>query len=198
MMIRTDLVTRQDMDGIVRLTLNRPEARNALSLEMMRQLMAQLESMAHDEKVRVVILSGNGAAFRAGHDLKELRADPTPVFYGKVFALAARIMLAITDVPRPGIAEGAQQRADGALLGAADLHFGLRDDDQRQADGGQHQQRQKHEQVGAAAFGAAGGGAAAARGGSHQTFLMSTMVCSTVLVRPASPASLATRSASMA
>ena len=61
----------------MRLTLNRPEARNALSLEMMRQLMTQLESMAYDDKVRVVILAGAGAAFCAGHDLKELRADPS-------------------------------------------------------------------------------------------------------------------------
>ena len=123
MMIRSDLVTRQDMNGIVRLTLNRPEARNALSLEMMRQLMAQLESMAHDEKVRVVILSGNGAAFCAGHDLKELRADPTPVFYGKVFALAARIMLAITDFPRPVIAEvhGIATAAGCQLVATCDL-----------------------------------------------------------------------------
>jgi enoyl-CoA hydratase/carnithine racemase len=123
MMIRNDFVTRQDMDGIVRLTLNRPEARNALSLEMMRQLMAHLESMAHDEKVRVVILSGNGAAFCAGHDLKELRADPTPVFYGKVFALAARIMLAITDFPRPVIAEvhGIATAAGCQLVATCDL-----------------------------------------------------------------------------
>jgi len=123
MTIPNDLVTRQDMDGIVRLTLNRPEARNALSLEMMRQLMAHLESMAHDEKVRVVILSGNGSAFCAGHDLKELRADPTPVFYGKVFALAARIMLAITDFPRPVIAEvhGIATAAGCQLVATCDL-----------------------------------------------------------------------------
>ncbi len=123
MMIRSDLVTRQDMNGIVRLTLNRPEARNALSLEMMRQLMAQLESMANDDKVRVVILSGNGAAFCAGHDLKELRADPTPVFYGKVFALCSRVMLAITDFPRPVIAEvhGIATAAGCQLVATCDL-----------------------------------------------------------------------------
>lgn len=123
MMIRNDLVTRQDMDGIVRLTLNRPEARNALSLEMMRQLMAHLESLAHDEKVRVVILSGNGPCFCAGHDLRELRADPTPVFYNKVFSLAARIMLAITDLPRPVIAEvhGIATAAGCQLVATCDL-----------------------------------------------------------------------------
>lgn len=123
MTIPNDLVIRQDMDGIVRLTLNRPEARNALSLEMMRQLMAHLESLAHDEKVRVVILSGNGPAFCAGHDLKELQAEPTPVFYGKVFALAARVMLAITDLPRPVIAEvhGIATAAGCQLVATCDL-----------------------------------------------------------------------------
>ena len=48
---------------IALLTLNRPEARNALSLEMMRQLMAHLEAMAHDDLVRVIILFGHGPAF---------------------------------------------------------------------------------------------------------------------------------------
>jgi enoyl-CoA hydratase/carnithine racemase len=123
MMIRNDLVTRLDMDGVVRLTLNRPEARNALSLEMMRQLMAHLEALAHDEKVRVVILSGNGPCFCAGHDLRELRADPTPAFYNKVFSLAARIMLAITDLPRPVIAEvhGIATAAGCQLVATCDL-----------------------------------------------------------------------------
>jgi enoyl-CoA hydratase/carnithine racemase len=123
MIISNDLVTRQDSDGVVRLTLNRPEMRNALSLEMMRQLMAHLESMAHDNQVRVIILSGNGAAFCAGHDLKEMRAEPTPVFYGKVFALAGRLMMAITDFPRPIIAEvhGIATAAGCQLVATCDL-----------------------------------------------------------------------------
>ena len=62
----TNLVLRDELeDGIVRLTLNRPQQRNALSLELIRQLMTQIESMAHDEKVRVVILAGAGPAFCA-------------------------------------------------------------------------------------------------------------------------------------
>ena len=78
--------------GIVRLTMNRPEARNALSLEMIRQLMTQFEAMAHDDTVRVVILAGAGPAFCAGHDLKELRGQPTVDFHAKVFGLAARLV----------------------------------------------------------------------------------------------------------
>lgn len=123
MTIANDLVLRHDDSGITRLTLNRPEARNALSLEMMRQFMAHLESMAHDPAVRVIILSGNGPAFCAGHDLKELRADGTPGFYAKVFALASRIMLAITEMPRPVIAEvhGIATAAGAQLVATCDL-----------------------------------------------------------------------------
>ena len=120
----TDLVLREEVEpGIVRLTLYRPDARNALSLELMRQLMTQLESMAYDDEVRVVILGGAGAAFCAGHDLKELRADPSPEFYNKVFSLAGRLMLTITDFPRPVIAEvkGIATAAGCQLVATADL-----------------------------------------------------------------------------
>jgi enoyl-CoA hydratase/carnithine racemase len=120
----TDLVLREEVEpGIVRLTLYRPDARNALSLELMRQLMTQLESMAFDEKVRVVILGGAGAVFCAGHDLKELRADPTPEFYNKVFSLCGRLMQAIIDFQRPVIAEvkGIATAAGCQLVATADL-----------------------------------------------------------------------------
>ncbi len=120
----TDLVLREEVEpGIVRLTLYRPDARNALSLELMRQLMMQLESMAYDENVRVVILGGAGSVFCAGHDLKELRADPSVEFYNKVFSLAGRLMQAIADFQRPVIAEvkGIATAAGCQLVATADL-----------------------------------------------------------------------------
>ena len=120
----TDLVLREEVEpGIVRLTLYRPDARNALSLELMRQLMMQLESMAFDENVRVVILGGAGSVFCAGHDLKELRADPSPEFYNKVFSLCGRLMQAIADFQRPVIAEvkGIATAAGCQLVATADL-----------------------------------------------------------------------------
>jgi enoyl-CoA hydratase/carnithine racemase len=120
----TDLVLREEVEpGIVRLTLYRPDARNALSLELMRQLMMQFESMAYDDQVRVVILGGAGSVFCAGHDLKELRSDPTPEFYNKVFGLCGRLMLAITDFQRPVIAEvkGIATAAGCQLIATADL-----------------------------------------------------------------------------
>jgi enoyl-CoA hydratase/carnithine racemase len=126
----TDLVLRDELEnGIVRLTFNRPEQRNALSLEMIRQVMTQFESMAHDDKVRVVILAGAGPAFCAGHDLKELRADPTVDFHAKVFGLVGRLMLAITDFQRPVIAEvhGIATAAGCQLVATADLAIAAED-----------------------------------------------------------------------
>jgi enoyl-CoA hydratase/carnithine racemase len=126
----TDLVLRDELEhGVVRLTLNRPEQRNALSLEMIRQLMTQFEAMAHDDQVRVVILAGAGPAFCAGHDLKELRADPTVDFHAKVFTLVARLMLTITDFQRPVIAEvqGIATAAGAQLVATADLAIAAED-----------------------------------------------------------------------
>jgi enoyl-CoA hydratase/carnithine racemase len=126
----TNLVVRDELEnGIVRLTLNRPEQRNALSLELIRQLMSQFESMAHDDQVRVVILAGAGPAFCAGHDLKELRADPTVAFYQKVFGLCGRLMLAILDFQRPVIAEvqGIATAAGCQLVATADLAIAAED-----------------------------------------------------------------------
>lgn len=126
----TDLVLREQLDnGIVRLTFNRPEQRNALSLELIRQLLAQIESMAHDDSVRVVILAGAGPAFCAGHDLKELRAHPTVDFYQKVFGLVGRLMLTITDFQRPVIAEvqGIATAAGCQLVATADLAIAAED-----------------------------------------------------------------------
>jgi enoyl-CoA hydratase/carnithine racemase len=126
----TNLVLRDELEhGIVRLTMNRPEQRNALSLEMIRQLLMQFESMAHDDQVRVVILAGAGAAFCSGHDLKELRADPSIDFYQKVFGLCARLMLSVADFQRPVIAEvqGIATAAGCQIVATADLAIAAED-----------------------------------------------------------------------
>ncbi|HSW84929.1 MAG TPA: enoyl-CoA hydratase/isomerase family protein, partial [Usitatibacter sp.] len=69
-----DVLQRTDEDGIVTLVLNRPRQYNALSRELLEALHAQLEKIARDESARVVIVTGAGRAFCAGHDLKEMRA----------------------------------------------------------------------------------------------------------------------------
>src|ERR1700730_11456265 len=70
------LLLRQDRDGIATLTLNRPQARNALSMALMSELLAALAALARDPAVKVVILAAAGPGFCAGHDLKELRSQP--------------------------------------------------------------------------------------------------------------------------
>ncbi len=79
------LLLRQDRDGIATLTLNRPQARNALSMALMGDLLAALAALAHDPAVKVVILAAAGPAFCAGHDLKELRSQPGRASHQAVF-----------------------------------------------------------------------------------------------------------------
>ena len=69
-----DLILRQDKDHIARLVLNSPTNYNALSVEMIEALTAQLDSIARDDGVRVVILAASGKAFCAGHDLRQMQA----------------------------------------------------------------------------------------------------------------------------
>ncbi len=71
----------RDDRGAIRLTLNRPQAFNALSEAMLAALQAELDRVARDETARVVVLGGAGKAFCAGHDLKEMRATPSAGYY---------------------------------------------------------------------------------------------------------------------
>src|SRR5229473_7931330 len=72
--------------GVLRLTLNRPAARNALSVGLMDALKAALDRAAADRACRVVVIAGAGPAFCAGHDLRELRSDDSREAYERVFA----------------------------------------------------------------------------------------------------------------
>ncbi|MBI3447001.1 MAG: enoyl-CoA hydratase [Magnetospirillum sp.] len=90
--------------GIATLTLNRPAARNALSVALMSEMETALAVLAADASVKVVILAANGPAFCAGHDLKEMRALPNREAVAAVFALCSRVMTAIVRLPQPVIA----------------------------------------------------------------------------------------------
>jgi len=72
-----DLLLRSDADGICTLTLNRPAQRNALSIALMEAIGEVLDRIKTESAVRVVIITGAGPSFCSGHDLKELRADPS-------------------------------------------------------------------------------------------------------------------------
>ncbi len=98
------LVLRSVERGVARLTLNRPAQFNSLSEEMLAALAAELDALAKDEAVRVVVVGGAGKAFCAGHDLKQMKATPQLDYYRKLFADCAKLMLKIQQMPQPVIA----------------------------------------------------------------------------------------------
>jgi enoyl-CoA hydratase/carnithine racemase len=103
-------------------TMKRPEKRNALSLQMMRELDAALAELATDREVRAVILRGEGAAFSAGHDLRELIGHEVDA-YREIFDACVELMTKIHSVPQPVIAEVANvaTAAGCQLVAACDL-----------------------------------------------------------------------------
>src|SRR4051812_17366220 len=98
------LLKTMDDRGVVMLTMNRPEAFNALSEAMLEALQRELDAIAADERARVVVLAGAGKAFCAGHDLKEMRAAPAQAYYERLFAQCGRVMMTIQRLPVPVIA----------------------------------------------------------------------------------------------
>jgi enoyl-CoA hydratase/carnithine racemase len=123
------LVLREDREGVATLILNRPSARNALSVGMMSALQAALETVAADKSVRAVILAGTGPAFCAGHDLKELRANPGRQAYEAVFGQCAKLMTSIVTLPKPVIARvhGVATAAGCQLVASCDLAVAAED-----------------------------------------------------------------------
>jgi enoyl-CoA hydratase/carnithine racemase len=119
----TDILLRHDSEHIATLTLNRPAARNALSMGLMEALDAELAAIAEDRTVAAVIIAGNGPAFCAGHDLREIRANPAQEAYQAVFALCSRLMQRIVRLPQPVIAQvhGVATAAGCQLVASADL-----------------------------------------------------------------------------
>ena len=94
----------RDARGVHSLVLNRPATFNALSEEMLAALQAALDAVALDASARIVVLSAQGKAFCAGHNLKEMRAQPELAYYQKLFAQCTRMMLTIQHLPVPVIA----------------------------------------------------------------------------------------------
>jgi enoyl-CoA hydratase/carnithine racemase len=110
-------------DGVLTLTLNRPNQFNALSRAMLEALLAALERAKTDEAVRAVVLAGAGKAFCAGHDLKEMRANCTLEFQRDLFALCTKVMRTIMTLPVPVIARvhGIATAAGCQLVATCDL-----------------------------------------------------------------------------
>lgn len=121
--IRDPLVLRHDDSAVATLTLNRPAARNALSQALMSALQDALEDVADDNRINVIVLAAAGKAYCAGHDLKEMRADPRREVYDQLFRQCARLMMTITRLPKPVIAKvhGIATAAGCQLVATCDL-----------------------------------------------------------------------------
>lgn len=117
------VLSRRDQGGVATLTLERPAARNALSMELMAALQSALDSISGDKSVKVVVLKGSGPAFCAGHDLKEMRANPGRDFMELTFKSCSRLMLTITRLRQPVVAQvhGIATAAGCQLVATCDL-----------------------------------------------------------------------------
>ena len=122
------LLLTDRQDGVLRLTLNRPAARNALSRDLMAALAEALDGAAADKDVRVVILAAAGSVFCAGHDLKEMHAarrdrDRGRAAYAALFTQCSTLMQQIVALPKPVIAEvqGVATAAGCQLVASCDL-----------------------------------------------------------------------------
>jgi enoyl-CoA hydratase/carnithine racemase len=113
----------RDARGVVTLTLNRPQAFNALSQGMLTALQAELDTLSEDATARVLVLAAAGRAFCAGHDLKEMRAQPALDYYQRLFAQCSRMMLSLWRLPLPVIARvhGTATAAGCQLVAQCDL-----------------------------------------------------------------------------
>jgi enoyl-CoA hydratase/carnithine racemase len=122
------ILLRADAGGVATLTLNRPQARNALSEAMMASITHELAAIAADRAVKAVVLAANGPVFCAGHDLKEMTArradvDRGRAYFADVLARCAAMMQAIVRLPQPVIAavEGVATAAGCQLVASCDL-----------------------------------------------------------------------------
>jgi enoyl-CoA hydratase/carnithine racemase len=104
------------------ITLNRPERRNALSLGLMRDLIAALDTLGRDREVRAIVLAAAGKAFCSGHDLSEMTGRDING-YREIFDVCSELMLKIPAIPQPVIAEvhGVATAAGCQLVAACDL-----------------------------------------------------------------------------
>ncbi|MBV1701642.1 MAG: enoyl-CoA hydratase [Hyphomicrobiales bacterium] len=124
----SSLITSSFAGGVCHLRLTQPSRRNALSLELLEALLDTFSALATDPQVGAIVLSGEGPAFCAGHDLKQLtaarqNADGGEAYFARTFATCSQVMQAITGLPQPVIAavEGLATAAGCQLVASCDL-----------------------------------------------------------------------------
>jgi len=117
------LLLREDQSGVSTLTLNRTDAYNALSMELMEALSAELDLIADDINIRVVVIRGGGKGFCAGHDLKQMLDSGDENYYQQTFDTCSSMMQKIVNLPIPVIAEvhGVATAAGCQLVASCDL-----------------------------------------------------------------------------
>ncbi len=117
------ILIREERDGVVTLTLNRPGQYNALSEEMLRALQENLDELGDDESIGCLVIAAAGKAFCAGHDLKQMRANPRQDYYEDLFQRCGRVMQGIVNFPVPVIArvQGMATAAGCQLVASCDL-----------------------------------------------------------------------------
>jgi enoyl-CoA hydratase/carnithine racemase len=122
------LLRQDDSRGVTALTLNRPNAFNALSEELLQALQQQIDLLAQDASLRVVVIAASGKAFCAGHDLRQMRAEPELAYYQRLFDQCARMMMSLQKLPVPVIAkvQGVATAAGCQLVAQCDLAVAAR------------------------------------------------------------------------
>lgn len=117
------VLLRSDAEGVAGLTLNRPEQYNALSRELLDALQAELDLIKDDPAIRVVVITGQGRAFCAGHDMKEIANERERDKLTALFSQCSQVMLSLTRLPQPVIAlvDGLAAAAGCQLVAACDL-----------------------------------------------------------------------------
>ena len=117
------LLRSDDARGVTTLTLNRPLAFNALNEALLNALQKELDQLAAEPALRVLVVAANGRAFCAGHDLKEMRAEPALGYYQQLFAQCGRMMMSLQHLPVPVIAkvQGMATAAGCQLVAQCDL-----------------------------------------------------------------------------
>ncbi len=116
-------VLRADNEGIATLTLNRGDRMNPLSTAMLGSLQAEIDRLADDAAIKVVVLAGAGKHFCAGHDLREMREHPAKKWQRGLFDQCSRVMLSLVRLPQPVIArvQGVAVAAGCQLVSMCDL-----------------------------------------------------------------------------
>src|SRR5579862_9849507 len=122
------ILLREDISNIAVLTLNRPQARNSLSEALLQALGDALTAIARERTVRAVIVTANGPAFCAGHDLKELNqrrsdADRGRAYFKHIMGMCSGVMQQVVTLPQPVIAcvQATATAAGCQLVASCDL-----------------------------------------------------------------------------